>query len=269
MKTVDAALETQMVLYSNINVREEDPPWTKRSKQNLRLAADRYIKSEAQRAEALILNNFDGDSWWCTLTFDNTHLPDSRIKTNRRYSYFVSKLREAGYPDIKYFKAPEHRHGLGRWHIHCIMSGCPDGVIGETWQDLYGGVRIEHLIPWKVPPHKTKRGYSKGLASYITKEAPDILGRHSYTTSRGRNRLVYPEITRRIVPDDYHLYVPPGCIVISGDTMAVNPFGSSQRLSYLKPEAFGKGEFKGVSLGTTVDNYDKGGNTIESPDETC
>ena len=226
-KIVEAGPLVQLVLYTNVQVRETDSLEARRQKGRVKSAACNYIKSRRRRLEALILSNFDSHDWYVTLTFDDQHLPAKREDMVKFWGKFLRRLRKAGCRDVKYIRVLEHKHGAARWHIHAVLKNTPPSKIKKCFWE--GKIEISRLEPERVVPHRT----SSGLASYFAKEAPDKVGLRGYSASKG---LAKPTITRRYVSNDYQLAVPSGCRPVSGLLLAVNAFGTSSYLSYWKNE---------------------------------
>ena len=242
LKTILAWPLIQQALYTNVAVREEDSLEARRQKRKIKNATNNWIGNLERRIEALLLTNFGPDDWYCALRFDDAHLPPTREKVSRRFGSYIAKLKSRGYHQIKYFRVIEHRHGVGRWHIHCIISGAPKDALRSAW--IYGqDLSIRPFDPMRVVSHKD----SSGLARYLSKELPDKPGHRTYSTSQGANKLAQPVITRQRVPDTYTLTVPDGCSIVQGAMLAVNPFGSSSYVSYWLRGA------GGIALGTPVD----------------
>lgn len=233
LKTIIAGPLRQQILYSNIRVSEDDSLETRRQKNAIRRQTNYWFRTTHHALAALILTNFDSSALWCTLTFTDERLPDERAKVARRFSYMVSLLKRNG-NTIRYIKSMEHRHGAGRWHIHCIISGCTTEEVQQAW--IYGGAKCERLDPNRVVPHKKANGQlSAGLAKYLCKEAPDQVSQRLFQTSTRSARLARPEVVRQIVPDDYQIKPPIGCRVIEGIHLAENSYGSSYGMEWMLP----------------------------------
>lgn len=231
LKVVETRNEVQMLLYTNIRISERDNMEVRRQKNMLKRSVSRYLKSKRRCIESLIQNNFTGADFYCTLTFRDDKLPGKSRNADQRFSYYIKKLKEAGCSNIRYLKVLEHKHGVGRYHFHAVISG--DGVteklLRETWRQIYGHAYADRLRPWKVP----------GLAGYLAKEAPDIVGGRVYSRSRPPNGLIDPVITREVVSDDYKMVVPYGCELIERVPRCENAFGSVESLSWLTPAGQG------------------------------
>ena len=78
LKTIIAGPLAQQALYTNVAVREEDSLEARRQKRKIKNATNNWIRNLERRIEALLLTNFGPDDWYCTLTFDDAHLPPTR-----------------------------------------------------------------------------------------------------------------------------------------------------------------------------------------------
>lgn len=227
LKTVETRNEVQMLLYTNIRISEHDNLEVRRQKNALKRSISRYLKSKRRCIEVLIQHNFTGDDFYCTLTFREEKLPEKSRNADFKFSYYIRMLRQAGAGNIRYLKVLEHKHGAGRYHFHAVISG--DGLttqlLHDTWERLYGHAYIGRLMPWKVP----------GLAGYLAKEAPDIVGGRVYSRSRPPNGLADPPVTREYVSDEFRMVVPHGCQLIEREPRCENAYGTVETLSYLTP----------------------------------
>jgi len=227
LKVVETRNEVQMILYTNIRITDHDNLEVRRQKRALRKSVSRYLRSKRRCIEALIQNNFTTDDYYCTLTFSDERYPDKGRNANFKFSYFMRMLRRNGCRNLRYLKVLEFRHGAGRYHFHVVLSG--DGLTGELiseiWGRTYGYARVRRLMPWKVP----------GLAAYLAKEAPDIVGGRAYSRSLPPSGLADPVITWETVPDEYRMVVPYGCDLIEREPRCENAYGSVETLSYLLP----------------------------------
>ena len=77
------------------------------------------------------------------LTYDDAHLPRSRKQAQRRFKYFLKKLREArrdaGLPEPRVIFAPEVLTSeSGRWHHHIVLDNTGDDLatVRRCW--IYG-----------------------------------------------------------------------------------------------------------------------------------
>ena len=236
LKTMTAGHLVQQSLYTPPRVTEADPPDLRREKEAARRSYMHWCRNRTIAMQALLFANFTDPSrpaYWCTLTFTDQTLPLSRRELGQKFSYFIKKLHATASPDIHYIRIPEHRHGVGRWHIHLVVDGCTPDQIRSAWG--YG--KVTHIDPvdaalilrGKKGDH-TERG---GLAAYICKETPDKPGQRAFTASAGRNKLIRPECVRQIVPDDYELSPPPGSELIYKRTPSENAWGRCETICYL------------------------------------
>lgn len=227
LKQFFAGASTYQVLYDNVRVNQDDPQEVKRLKRALRQSVSRHIRSRRFCTELLLRENFDSSAWWCTLTFREDRYPTEKVKAGYRWAYFLKCLRDRGFPNIRYYKILEHKHGDARFHFHAVMDGVTRSAIQEVWISLYGDdVKVKRLRMDKI----------SSLAVYLSKEACDEVGRHTYSRSRGANALRDPTKSLDIVNDGVQLTLPPGTDLIEQNTLAANRFGSSSYLFFCAHE---------------------------------
>lgn len=184
----------------------KDGPVARAEKRKISTAAKRAANwhSTQRKLYLLLAANFLMKHVFVTLTFDELHKAMTRaeaMKAARRYVRLFREYCAAQGREFKYIYALEHKHGLGRWHIHIIMTA--------TWADMeaikslweYGAqVDIETV---------GSRGY-KQLAEYLTKERQEV-GDRAFIGSQNLSR---PVVETRIVPatESEYIEVPKGCI---------------------------------------------------------
>lgn len=191
-------------------------------------AAKKQASSDAQRRmnqiysyqkfELMLAVNFPtaGSGLVITLTYDDEHLPKTRAEAQRRFKYFLQKLRAArktaGLPEPVVGSAPEALSSAsGRWHHHIVLdnTGRDYDMVRSCW--IYGSeIEIKPLRVDKKKNHET-------LAKYMTKEARECQdyeskpGTHNWSWTRNAKR---PEVDTVTVPDDYQLEPPEGSTVL-------------------------------------------------------
>lgn len=184
--------------------------------------AKRKTTSEAQRARNRILStrelelrlakNFPraGSGLVIVLTYDDRHLPKSRKEAQRRFKYFLDKLRKerrkAGLPEPRCIYAPEALSSRsGRWHHHIVLdnTGKDLDMIRRCW--IYGSdIECEKLRVDKEKNHET-------LARYMNKELREAqeyeckAGLHGWGCTRNCLR---PEVDVRTVERTERLRPP-------------------------------------------------------------
>ena len=189
-------------------------------------AAKEKVSSEAQRRMNQIYRV-------AVLTFDDEHQPKSRAEVQRRFRYFLKKLRaaraEAGLPEPVVFWAPEILTSeSGRWHLHIVMdsTGRDLDLIRSCW--IYGSdIEAEKLRVDQEKNHET-------LAKYMTKELRECQeyearpGLHGWSYTRNARK---PEVDTVTVEDDYQLTAPEGSEVLL-DEKKRTEFASYHILKY-------------------------------------
>ena len=197
-----------------------DTPEQRAAKTKASSAAQRRMNQiySFQKLELRLAANFPtaGSALVVTLTFDDGHLPGSRKEVQRRFRYFLKRLRQersaAGLPDPVAFWAPEILSSdSGRWHLHMVLdsTGRDVEIIRRCW--IYGSeIEAEPLRVDAEKAHET-------LARYMTKELRECQeyesrpGLHGWSCTRNAKR---PETETLIVADDYELTVPEGGAVL-------------------------------------------------------
>lgn len=232
LKTISAGPLRQQILYDNIRLSNLDSRNTMKRKTELREQADYWFRIKHHALAALILENFTADDWFCTLSFSDDTIPAAREDVSRRFAYFRQKLNKQGYM-VRYVKNIEHRHGTGRWHTHCVLSGAPKADIEKAW--IYGLAKVLPLDPERVVRYTTKSGQiCGGLAAYMCKEIPDKAGQRVFQTSIRDAGLRSPTMVREEIKDNSFVLRPPsGVKVVDQRPLCSNPFGSSELLEYL------------------------------------
>ena len=107
------------------------------------------------------------------LTFDDAHLPRTRKEAQRRFKYFLKKLRteraRAGLPEPRVIFSPEVLSSAsGRWHYHIVMDSTGDDLdtVRRCW--IYGSdIQAEKLRVDAEKNHET-------LARYMNKELREV-----------------------------------------------------------------------------------------------
>ena len=218
LKRIDAGGLQVAALYNRRS--RYDTPQQRAAKEKASSEAQRRMNQiySWQKLELMLATNFPtaGSGLVVVLTFDDAHQPGSRAELQRRFRYFLKKLREAraeaGLPDPVVFWSPEIlTSGSGRWHLHIVMdsTGRDLELIRSCW--IYGtDIEAERLRVDQEKNHET-------LAKYMTKELRECQeyearpGLHGWSCTRNAKR---PEIETLIVENDYQLSAPEGCEVL-------------------------------------------------------
>ena len=231
LKTIAAGPLVQQVLYDNIRLSPDDNYRELAAKAEIRRQSGYWLRTKHHALAALICHNFGSGSWFVTLDYSEGKLPPDRAVALRNYNYAMSKLRRRCGP-VKSVRCLEHRHGVGRWHMHVVIDGATPEEIRAAWS-TYGGAYCVPLDLRRVFRWVDDRGrLHKGLASYMCKELPEKPGQRQYQPSL---RLPRPECVREIVPDGYRLTVPEGADLLERFPLTVNVYGQSVAQSYLNP----------------------------------
>ena len=197
-----------------------DTPKVRQAKHQASSEAQRRMNQiySYQELELRLAVNFPrpGSALVLVLTFDDAHAPKSRKEAQRRFKYFLKKLREAyraaGLPEPVVFWSPEClSSATGRWHFHGVISatGRDLDLIRGCW--IYGSdVEAKKLRVDAEKNHET-------LAKYMTKELRECQeydarpGLHGWSCTRNAKK---PETETMTVPDDFRLEPPENCAVL-------------------------------------------------------
>ena len=209
-------------------VYEIDAPVRKRGDSPKQRAAKAKASSEAQQLRNKILSarelelrlavNFPtpGSGLVVCLSYDDAHLPKSRKEAQRRFKYFLKKLRiarkKSGLPEPRVIYAPEALSSAsGRWPHHCVIDSTGDDIdmIRACW--IYGSdIDAKKLRVDEEKNHETQ-------ARYMSKELREAQeydcrpGLHGWSCTRSCRK---PEIDVRIVEDSARLRAPKGATVL-------------------------------------------------------
>lgn len=150
------------------------------------------------------------------LTYDDEHLPKSRKEAQRRFKYFLQKLRAerkaAGLPAPRCIYAPEALSSRsGRWHHHIVLDNTGDdlNMVRRCW--IYGkDIECEKLRVDDEKNHET-------LARYMNKELREAQeyecrpGLHGWGCTRN---CAKPEVDVVLVDKGEKLEAPRGAVVL-------------------------------------------------------
>lgn len=197
-----------------------DGPRTRAAKAKASSEAQRRFNQlqSAQELELRLAANFPtaGSGLVITLTYDDAHLPGSRKEAQRRFKYFLKKLREArkaaGLPAPRVIYAPEVLSSAsGRWHHHIVLDNTGDdlAMVRRCW--IYGSeVECEKLRVDGEKNHETQARYmSKELREAQEYECRP--GLHGWGCTRN---CLKPEIDVQLVSDADKLEPPERATVL-------------------------------------------------------
>ena len=171
-----------------------------------------------RQLELMLAKNYPtpGSGIVIVLTYDDQHLPRDRKTAQRRFKYFLKKLRDAravaGLPEPRVIYAPEALSSAsGRWHHHIVLDSTGDDLdmVRRCW--IYGSdIDAEKLRVDNDKNHET-------LAKYMNKELREAQeydcrpGLHGWGCTRNCLR---PEVDVRIVEDRVRIRAPRGATVL-------------------------------------------------------
>ena len=191
-----------------------------------------------RQLELLLACNFPtpGSGLVCCLSFDDQHLPKTRREAQRRFKYFLKKLRAerkgAGLPEPRVIYSPEVlTSSSGRWHYHIVIDSTGDDLdmLRRCW--IYGS-DID-ATPLRVDEEK----HHETQARYMSKELREAQeydskpGLHGWSCTRSCRR---PEVDEQIVDDRKPLRAPRGAIVLIQERRSTE-FAERALLKYRLP----------------------------------
>lgn len=110
-------------------------------------------------------------SFFCTLTYDQVHVPGDGGVRPRDVQLFLKRLREACAEKIRFFAVGEYGDRTQRPHYHLVLFGLLDyRLIGSCWP--FGAVHVGFVTPQSC-------AYVSGYTvKKWTKVVPELNGRH-------------------------------------------------------------------------------------------
>ena len=235
LKRIDAGGIQVAALYNRRS--RYDTPAQRAAKEKASSEAQRRMNQiySWQKLELMLAKNFPtaGSGLVAVLTFDDEHQPRSRAEAQRRFRYFLKKLREArkkaGLPEpVVFFAFEVLTSASGRWHLHIVMdnTGRDLEMLRNCW--IYGSnIEAEKLRVDGEKNHET-------LARYMTKELRELQDYGSAVGLRGwsyTRNAKKPEVDTVTVEDDYQLTAPEGSEVLL-DEKKRTEFASYHILKY-------------------------------------
>lgn len=172
------------------------------------------------------------------LTYDDRHLPKNRKQAQRRFAYFLQKLRAArkaaGLPAPRVIFAPEVLTSeSGRWHHHIVLDNTGDDLdmVRRCW--IYGSdIDCTKLRVDDEKNHET-------LARYMSKELREAQeyecrpGLHGWGCTRNCRK---PEVDVVLVGEDDRLDVPHGATLLLHERRQTE-FAGYEIIKYRLPDA--------------------------------
>lgn len=187
-------------------------------------------RTSKRKLEGVLFANFGEDDFFCTLTFDDAHMPETRTQAQdflKKYLRILRDVRKRRNDKLKYVYVIEDKHT--RPHIHIVLNSSSiqndmDEII-SLWR--YGShVDVRHI--------KIKLLHS--LSEYMCKERVPP-GKQSWTPSKG---LARPIVTRKIIPDNVSIQYPRNVSIKFDNAERSNKYGDFMFLSYLCSERTAK-----------------------------
>ncbi len=186
------------------------------------------LKYAYQKLELQIAANFGVNDLYCTLTYDDEHLPKDRKIATRRMQAFWKKLRtarEKAGKELRYIYVTEGKHGDGRLHHHVLINATGEDYdeIRQLWN--YGNVDYVRI---RIDRDKNY----ESIAKYMCKEQREKLGQRLWSCSRN---LKKPEQETFRVDDDTSILAPPGALVLEDSSDHVTEYGHYRYIKFLAP----------------------------------
>lgn len=188
------------------------------------------MKASYQKLELLLASNFELTDLHVVLTYDDSHLPATRMDANKALKKFFVQLRKQRKVQgarLKYVYVTEGLHQGARLHHHLIINGTGKDVelIRSLW--TYGSnVDVEQLDVY---------GGYEAIAQYLTKEPREYgracIGDRMWVPSRG---LKKPKVESAWVDESTTLSPPPGVTVLDSSSKR-NEYGEFAYIKYLIP----------------------------------
>ena len=191
-----------------------------------------------RQLELLLACNYPtpGSGLVCCLSFDDAHLPKTRREAQRRFKYFLKKLRAerraARLPEPRVIYSPEVlTSSSGRWHYHIVIDSTGDdlSMLRRCW--IYGSdIDAAPLRVDEEKNHETQARYmSKELRE--AQEYESRPGLHGWSCTRSCRK---PEVDEQIVEDRKPLRAPRGATVLIHERRSTE-FTESAILKYRLP----------------------------------
>ena len=189
------------------------------------------LKRSWQKLEVELAANFTRRDLHLVFTYDDDHLPPSRVEAVKLLKKLIRLLRDhrkARGQETRYIYVTEQLSAEGgRLHHHMILNstGADLEVIQSLWP--YGAVELEPLDLWQ--------GY-EALAKYLTKEPRECgkpeSGARTWAASIGLKKA---KVESEIVRDNLTVAPPPGAIILSSPPPVENEFGVFTTITYYLP----------------------------------
>ena len=227
-RTITAGPLTVEAIYPMASPRDSDG--VRRGKKNLSTPAQQRLnfKHAWQRLELEIAANFGTGDLYCTLTYDDEHLPRDRAGARAAIAKFLKQLRAARKKRGKalfYIYNIEHAHSEGRWHHHLILN-----ATGDDYDEIRA-LWVNGLIDFRSLRVDKDKHYET-LARYFCKEQREKLGHRLWCCSRN---LKKPERDCVRVSNDVRLEPPKNAMVLEDSGEARTVYGRYRYLKYILP----------------------------------
>jgi len=119
-------------------------------------------KNAAERVARQMDANFAEGGSFVTLTYDCSHLPDTRAGMVRDFQNFIKRLKRMAGADVKYIAVPHGEPGAEGARLNLHLATDAD-LTPEQWERMWGKGIVE------VSPLRFSRRGLRGLAGYFVK----------------------------------------------------------------------------------------------------
>lgn len=241
IKRITAGRFTWEIIYTAPTVQDAPKQRAARSKATTEAQALLNFKDARRQLTLLLAENFRPGDYFCTLTYDEKHLPANRAemqqdvkKAIRRYRAAYKKLNV----ELRYIYAVEGVTGAARYHVHIVLNAATGDVrkdaelIASLWG--YGAVEAHQLDKYWQPQGNYIE--YETIAMYMTKEAAPGAGKpngaRKWTSSQNLRRPKTEKVQR--VADSTDITAPIGAYVLDSFTRRT-PYAEYKYLFYVIP----------------------------------
>lgn len=241
IKRITAGRFTWETIYTPPTVQDAPKQRAARSKATTEAQALLNFKDARRQLTLLLAENFTPCDYFCTLTYDDKHLPANRAemlkdvkKAVRRYRAAYKKLGT----EFRYIYAVEGATGAARYHVHIVLNAATGNVRqdADIIASLWGNGSVEaHQLDKYWQPQGAYIDYET-LAAYMTKEtcpgAGKPNGARKWTSSQNLRRPKADKVER--VSDSTDIIAPVGAYVLDSFTRRT-PYAEYKYLFYVTP----------------------------------
>lgn len=241
IKRIRAGRFTYEVIYTPPSIQDTPPQRAARSKATTAAQAMLNFKESRKQLTLLLAENFTPGDYFCTLTYDDAHLPGNRAemlkdvkKAIRRYREEYKRLGN----ELKYIYAVEGVTGEQRYNVHIVLNAATGDVRrdAEIIAALWGRGYVDiHQLDKYYQPMGNYIEYET-IARYMTKEGSPGAGKPNgarrWTPSKNLNHPKADKVER--VSDSADITAPVGAYVLDSFTRRT-PYAEYKYIYYVLP----------------------------------